>query len=57
MYNLEIIPFTNFKQKISLLKKHSRKGCSIEVFNNFICIEKFDSHVKDGVIYDNRYAK
>lgn len=56
MYNLEIIPFTNFKQKISLLKKHSRKGCSIEVFNNFICIQKFDIHVKDGVIND-RHAK
>ena len=57
MYNLEIIPFTNFKQKISLLKEISHKGCSIEVFNNFICVEKFNLRVRDGVTYDNRYAK
>ena len=49
MYNIEVIPYNNFKQRIKLVEEFKHMGCKIEISEGYICVTKFNVNWNDGV--------
>lgn len=52
MYSIEIAPFSNFKQRVKLVNEFKNHNNKITIFDNYLCIEKFNISRKDGFVYD-----
>ena len=52
MYNLEVISFNSFKQRVKLVKEYKKTRCKITIFDSYLLVEKFNLIRRDGAIYD-----